>query len=248
MLKLWYCNLSPWSRAASKYYFGVFLAEIPGARNCPAVFYSESMKILQTDFIIYPTGICIDLSDKHNNLQKQYVQTCHTRMGVFMKNMRKCMKEISHDLGCRSAVWSKYQITRSADLGKSLIVELPFLEHQNSDLNSMNNARTWHDVRPMTSPANIARRHVIGHVSFIVYYVTEFRSEFWCSRNCKTRRLSGEWDNIWIDKPGIIGKLGSSPTISMENFLHVTWMGQWHSRKFTYRKCFRYIFRMGHPK
>jgi hypothetical protein len=27
-----------------------------------------------------------------------------TRMGVFMKNMRKCTKEISHDLGCRSAV------------------------------------------------------------------------------------------------------------------------------------------------
>jgi hypothetical protein len=24
----------------------------------------------------------------------------HTRMGVFMKNMRKCTKEISHDLGC----------------------------------------------------------------------------------------------------------------------------------------------------
>jgi hypothetical protein len=29
----------------------------------------------------------------------------HTRMGVFMKNMLKCTKEISHDLGCRSAVW-----------------------------------------------------------------------------------------------------------------------------------------------
>jgi hypothetical protein len=28
-----------------------------------------------------------------------------TRMGVSMKNMRKCMKQISHDLGCRSAVW-----------------------------------------------------------------------------------------------------------------------------------------------
>jgi hypothetical protein len=28
----------------------------------------------------------------------------HTQMGVFMKNMRKCTKEISHDLGCRSAV------------------------------------------------------------------------------------------------------------------------------------------------
>jgi hypothetical protein len=28
----------------------------------------------------------------------------HTRMGVFMKNMRKYTKEISHDLGCRSAV------------------------------------------------------------------------------------------------------------------------------------------------
>jgi hypothetical protein len=29
----------------------------------------------------------------------------HIRMGVFMKNMRKCSKEISHDLGCRSAIW-----------------------------------------------------------------------------------------------------------------------------------------------
>jgi hypothetical protein len=28
----------------------------------------------------------------------------HTWMGVFMKNMQKYMKEISHDLGCRSAV------------------------------------------------------------------------------------------------------------------------------------------------
>jgi hypothetical protein len=101
-------------------------------------------------FIIYPA--CIDPSDKHNNLQKIYVQTLprcpqeiplggnevsnvfyHTRMGVFMKNMRKCTKEISHDLGCRSAVWQKYQFTRSADPGKALIVELQFLEHQNSD-------------------------------------------------------------------------------------------------------------------
>jgi hypothetical protein len=33
-----------------------------------------------------------------------------TRMGDFMKNMRKCTQEISHNLGC-------HQITRSADLG-----------------------------------------------------------------------------------------------------------------------------------
>jgi hypothetical protein len=40
------------------------------------------------------------------------------------------------------------------------------------------------NVRPMTSPAGIARRHVIGRrVSFIVCYATEFQSEFWCSRN-----------------------------------------------------------------
>jgi hypothetical protein len=40
-----------------------------------------------------------------------------------------------------------------------------------------NNARTWRDVRPMTSPAGIAWCHVIGRVSFIVCYDTEFRSE-----------------------------------------------------------------------
>jgi hypothetical protein len=75
-------------------------------------------------FIIYPT--CIDPSDKHNNLQKGYVQPfqnhakCpqgiplhgnkvshafnHTRMGVFVKNIRKRRKKILHDLGCRSAM------------------------------------------------------------------------------------------------------------------------------------------------
>jgi hypothetical protein len=76
-------------------------------------------------FIIYPT--CINPSDKQQFAKKytckpfQNHAKCpqgiplygnevsdafnHTRMGVFMKNMWKCTKEISHDLGCRSAVW-----------------------------------------------------------------------------------------------------------------------------------------------
>jgi hypothetical protein len=73
---------------------------------------------LKTDFIIYPT--CIDLSDKQQ-FAKKYMQTLpksckvqcaqgillcgnevshafiQTWMGVFMKNMRKCSKEILHD-------------------------------------------------------------------------------------------------------------------------------------------------------
>jgi hypothetical protein len=64
----------------------------------------------------------------------------HSQVGVFMKNMRKCLKEIyheMHDKNISTRCWS----------GESPLIVEQFLEHQNSDQN--NNARTWRDVIKM---------------------------------------------------------------------------------------------------
>jgi hypothetical protein len=67
--------------------------------------------ISQTNMIICPKNTCKPFQNhakyaqgiplRGNEVSDAFN---HTRIGVFMKNIRKCTKEISHDLGCRSAV------------------------------------------------------------------------------------------------------------------------------------------------
>jgi hypothetical protein len=103
----------------------------------------------------------------------------HTRMGVYMKNMRKCTKEISHDLGCRSAVWKKYQITRSADPGKALIVELQFLEHQNSNQNSTTSWQCKNVARRQTDDVTGRYCTTSHHQSCVIHCLLRHGIPIW---------------------------------------------------------------------